>query len=320
MKLNLYDENLNRIAIIGERYVSCLWSEGYNSCEPFTLEVQDSGEYRKKIQPDCYVGREDRKTLMVIKSVRVEGGHIIATGFQAVRCLDDVAFIGTIAGGAPITQSIRDAYGDSEGFHLIAFGEDDLTDTYPEEISNKSILQLMETMCPQGDIGFRAVRGDGGIRVEFYKPEEREDLVFSQQYGNLSVQSVLRSTEQLRNHAIVLADGVTVEADHSGGAQKRSLILDSPPAKEDGESAAAYRKRLLAYGAEELAKQKRTWECSFTPYGGDFGTRYDLGDVLTVLLPEYGLRFHARITRFTQKSQKNATTTTVEVGEITIVR
>ena len=76
MNLNLYDENLNRIAIIGGQYVSCLWSEGYNTIENFALELIETDEYKKKIAVDCYVGRDDRKTLMVIKAVQISDGKI----------------------------------------------------------------------------------------------------------------------------------------------------------------------------------------------------------------------------------------------------
>ena len=96
MKINLYDENLRRIAIIDERFVSCLWSEGYNTTENFTLELQETEEYRKKIKVDYYIGRNDRKTLMVIKSVSIANKKIVVSGNQATKVLGDVAFVGTI--------------------------------------------------------------------------------------------------------------------------------------------------------------------------------------------------------------------------------
>ena len=40
--------------------------------------------------------------------------------------------------------------------------------------SNKSILELMETMCQETDMGFRTVRAPGKILVEFYQPEENQ--------------------------------------------------------------------------------------------------------------------------------------------------
>ena len=64
MNLSLYDPQLNRIAIIEGRFVSCMWSEGYNTTQPFTLELLATAEYKQKVKPDCYVGRDDRKTLI----------------------------------------------------------------------------------------------------------------------------------------------------------------------------------------------------------------------------------------------------------------
>ena len=60
--------------------------------------------------------------------------------------------------------------------------------------------------------------------------------------------------------------------------------------------------------------------CAFSPYAKDFGVKYDLGDILTVYLTDYGLTLQSRISRFTQKSQNNKIETTIEVGQITIKR
>lgn len=326
MKLNLYDENLNRIAIIGDRFISCLWSEGYNSLQPFTLELQETREYQKKVRPDCYVGRDGRKTLMVIKTVQNKNGRIIASGKGTARCLDDVAFIGTIPKDSVIAQVIPEAYEAGDQFPGISFAPSDLPASYGHQISNKSFRELLETMCPDADLGFRAVRSDGGILVEFYQPEENVNLVFSELYGNLTPESVILSTEKLKNHAIVLGEGeeedrARVDVDLSEGGRKRSLIVDARDlTREDKETEEDYLARLEARGYEKLLEQAETWECAFTPQGDDFGTRYDLGDILTVLLPKHGLKLKARITRFTQKVQNNKSQTTVEVGNITITR
>ena len=51
MNLNLYDHDLNRIATIGNRFVSCLWSEGYNTTQDFCLELVETEEYTRKSVP-----------------------------------------------------------------------------------------------------------------------------------------------------------------------------------------------------------------------------------------------------------------------------
>lgn len=326
MKLNLYDRNLKRIAVIESKYVSCMWSEGYNSTQPFTMELQASDEYKKKVQPDCYVGRDDRKTMMVIKTVKSKDGRIVASGKQATRCLDDVAFEGTIPAGRLLADSIKGAYDGSFGYENFEVAASDLPVVYDHQISNKSILLLLETMCQETDTGFRVVRADRKLRVEFYRPEINLKLKLAQNYGNMRVDEVTLSTENKKNYAIVLGEGegdarFRTYVDLSSGEQKRSMFVDARDVlREENESDESYSSRLYARGVEQLLSKQGTWECALTPLGEEFGTRYDLGDIVTVLLPDYGMKIQSRIQRFTQQSQNNKIDTIVEVGNITITR
>lgn len=326
MKLNLYDTYLNRIAIIEGKFVSCAWSEGYNTTQPFTLDVLATEEYKKKVKPDCYVGRDDRKTLMVIKTVWVKSGHIVATGKQANRCLDDVTCETIIQEGANLANAIRAAYDASFKFENIEFRKQELDVVYDHQISNKSCLKLMETMCQETDTGFRVVRDGKKIIAEFYKPEVDPNRVLSERYGSLKIDTITMSTENLKNYAVVLGEGegadrYRIYVDLSEGTQKRAIFVDARDIhREDGEDNASYDARLYARGIEKLMEQKGTWECAMNPLPQEFGHLYDLGDMITVLLPDYDMKLQSRITRFTQQSQNNVTKTTLEIGRITIVR
>lgn len=326
MNLNLYDENMNRIAIIGGRFVSCMWSEGYNTTQPFTLELQATEEYKTKVKPDCYVGRDDRKTLMVLKTVRVKDGHVIANGKEAKRCLDDVACETIIPEGSNLAKSIKDAYDASDKFKNIEFADQTLDVIYEHQISNKTCLILCETMCQDTDTGFRVVRDGKAIKTEFYKPEADPNRVLSERYGSLKVSSITLSTENKKNRAVVLGEGegearFRVYVDLSDGEQKRSMFVDARDIlREEGEDDLSYSAKLAARGYEELLLKQGTWECALNPLPQEFGSLYDLGDVITVLLPDYGMKLQSRITRFTQQSQNNVIDTILEVGNITITR
>ena len=326
MNLSLYDADLNRIAIIGGQYVSCLWSEGYNTIENFTLELVETEEYKKKISVDCYVGRDDRKTLMVIKTVQISGGKIVASGKQATRVLDDVSFIGTIESGSNIDTAVTNAYNNSDKYRNLKFSNTSLGVKYPHQISNKSFSELCETMCQSENVGFRAIRDNVVLVVEFYKPEEKSNLVFSEKFGNLTVNSVSISSENYKNYCIVLGEGegenrTRVDVDLTNGNERRDLIVDAKDIQtEDGESADSYKERLTARGIEKLLECTQTFSCAFTPYSSDFCKKYDLGDILTVYLTDYGIKLKSRVSKFTQKSQNNKTETSIEVGQITIKR
>ena len=326
MNLNLYDNDLNRIAIIGSQYISCLWSEGYNTIENFTMELVATDEYKKKIRSDCYVGRNDRKTLMVIKTVEIANGKIVASGKQAGRVLDDVSFIGTIELGSMIDTSIKNAYNNGNKYRNLEFADTNLQIPYNHQISNKSILKLCETMCQSEDVGFRVIRNNGTMYTEFYRPEYNPNFVLSEKFGNLSIDSVSISTEKLKNYAIVLGEGEgenrnKVYVDSTNGEERRDLIVDaSDIQKEENETDESYNSRLVARGIEKLLENQQTFSCAFSPHVKDFGVKYDLGDILTVYLTDYGLTLQSRVSRFTQKSQNNKIETTIEVGQITIKR
>lgn len=326
MNLSLYDADLNRIAIIGDQYISCLWSEGYNTIENFTLELIATEEYKKKVVVDCYVGRDDRKTLMVIKTVQISDDKIIASGKQATRVLDDVSFIGKIPSGSNIDTAIINAYNNSDKYRNVEFANTSIGVKYPHQISNKSFAELCEVMCQSENVGFRAIRDRNTVTVEFYRPKENANLVFSENFGNLTVDSISISKENYKNYAIVMGEGeensrTKVIVDLTNGGERRDLIVDAKDIQsEEGETADSYKEKLTAIGAEKLLECMQTFSCAFTPYSSDFGTRYDLGDILTIYLTDYSLTLKARVAKFTQKSQNNQTETSIEVGQITIKR
>lgn len=326
MKLNLYDESLNRIAIIDNNYISCLWSEGYNTVESFVVELQNTDEFRKKVRPNCYFGRTDRKTLMVVKTVEIAGNTIQATGKQASRVLDDVVYIGEILTGSDIPSSIKSAYESTEKYPSFEIPQSSVMVNSGIEKSNDTILGFCKDLCQNADLGFRVVRNNGKIELQFYKPEEKTNLVFSEKYGNVSIESINLSVEAYKNYAIVLGEGegtdrTRVDVDISNGNQKYVLFVDADNIKQEtGEYISEYKERLRSKGIEELQKQNQTWNCSFEPFTKGFGVDYDLGDIVTVLLNDYNLKFSTRITKVSQKSQNNQVKTTITVGELTIKR
>lgn len=327
MRLSIYSHAMERLAIIGDSYVSCAWSEGYNTCEAFVLELQATEQLQQLVRPDCYVGRADRAALMVVKTVQIRDGLLTASGHQATRVLDDVAFRGTIPAGSRITTALRNAWNSSQRFQGVSWAPTNLPDTYDHTISNKSMQELAEKMCQAADIGIRAVRVSGSVEIQLYKPAYDPNKVISPAFGSAALDGITLSTERLKNHALVLGQGEgddreTVEVDtRIGSEQLRSMIVDARDLSQGkDETIDEYRARLAARGYEKLLEQLPTWEAVVLPYPGDFGTRYDLGDIITLPLPSYGLRLQARLARTTWNSQDNRTELTIEVGSITIVR
>ena len=326
MKIKIYDKDLNNILFVDGQFVSCLWSEGYNTVGSFCLELIDTAEYRKKIREDFYAGRSDRDTLMVIKTVEFRDGRIIASGKQATAVLDDVAMIGTIQAGVNIDTAVKNAYNGSAKFRKLNFAETNIGVKSTHQISNASFLEVCSTLCADTDLGIMVKKAGAGLLAEFYQPAENQNLIFSKQYGNLSEPEITLSTEGTKNYAIVFGQGegenrTYTTVDMTNGQDRRELVVDAKDLQMDaGEVMEDYLKRLESRGIEKLLECQSVFSCSFIPSGKDFGSKYDLGDILTVNLSEYGLKLKARVSKFSQKSQSNKTETTVEVGQIVVLR
>lgn len=326
MKIKIFDKDLNTVLLVDGQFVSCLWSEGYNTIGSFCLELIDTAENRQKIREDFYAGRSDRDTLMVIKTVEFRDGRIIASGKQATAVLDDVAMIGTIQAGVNIDTAIKNAYNDSAKFRKLKFAETDTGVKSTHQISNASFWEVCSTLCADTDLGIRVKKAGAELLAEFYQPSENPNLIFSKQYGNLSEPKITLSTEGAKNYAIVFGQGegesrTYTTVDMTNGQDRRELVVDAKDLQmDDGEAMEDYLKRLKSRGIEKLLECQSVFSCSFIPSEKDFGNKYDLGDILTVNLAEYGLKLKARVSKFSQKSQSNKTETTVEVGQIVVLR
>ncbi len=324
MRINIYDSNLNRVASVGNLYVSCYWSEGYNSVGRFTLELQETEHYKSILRPEMFVGREDRNTLMVVKSLEVRDGKIVITGKQATRLLDDLAFVGTIPANSNISTAFESAYNKTSKYPILTVDGGNLDAVYSEEIQNTSMLDVAQSLCAETDVGIRAIRSGSGIVIQLYKPEINKNVKLSEKYGNISVKSFSGSTESHKNYGVVIGEllsgkRIRVDIDLTGGDQRREIIIEAP-SQEEEESESNYLLRIKGHGLKELLYMGKLWKCAFAPNQNDFGKKYDLGDLVTVLLKDYNITMVSRIVNFTQTAQNNAVNTTVEVGEIIMSR
>ena len=328
MKINIYDSNLNLVEMIGEQYISVRWSENYNDLGSFVLETYATDRLRKIIRPNVFVSRSDRKTLMIVKSVEIANKKIVASGFEASRMLDDVVLAGTIHRGENIQNAIRNAYAQAGGFPVYEIGGSSLDEETKVQVSNASVLQILKTICQASDIGFRSVKNDKKVTLEFFKPEKNPNLVFAEKYGNLIVGSVVISTEPYKNFAVVLGEGEGEErkqtlVDKTNGEQAYQIIVDARDIifDPDEETEAEYYSRLYDRGVKELLSCNMPYNCTFQVSAQEFGKRYDIGDIVTMLIPDYDVKIEARVASFSEMSQYNANNIAVTVGEpIRIIR
>jgi hypothetical protein len=325
MKINIYDTELNRTAIVGEHFVSCYWVEGFNTTGQFTLELQDQDQYRKAIKEDYFVGRTDRDTLMIVTAVEIKNGKIIASGKTADKALNDSAMMGTIKADNSIDKTVKTMYNNSVKVPSMEYADTDLDISANMQISNRDFQTVSLELAQKNSIGFKVRKNGNTAEAVFYLPSTK-NAVFATKYGNLSLDRVYFSNENYKNYAIVLGEGegenrTRVDVDLSNGGRVRQIIVDARnEQREEGETDEDYSQRLIGVGISKLLEMSKVSAVEIAVPTEDFGKVYDLGDTVTVLLQEYGIKFKTNIARFSQKEQKNKITTKIEVGDIIILR
>lgn len=326
MKISIYDTKLNRIAIIDNHFVSVYWLEGFNSKGVFTLELQNQDEYKQIIKNDYYVGRSDRKTLMVINHVEIVKNKIIASGMTADRVFQDVAMIGTVNSYQYIDKRIKELYNNSDKIDRVEFAETDIGVKASMQISNDDFQNVALTLAQKNNIGFRAVKGDGVVEGEFYLPKPNGSI-FAEKYGNLILDRLIMSVDKYKNYAVVLGEGEgenrrRVDVDLSDGQErKRQFVVDARDLfRGENETDEEYDQRLFDRGVSKLISYPKGLSVGIQVPSEEFGVSYDLGDKVTAILDDYGLKIQTHIARFSQKEQYNTITTIVEVGDIIFLR
>lgn len=325
MKINIYDEAVNRVLMIGDHYVSCYWVEGFNTTGQFTLELQAKDEYKTKIKRDYFVGRTDRKALMVVTGIEAKNDKIIVSGKTADRVLNDCAMMGRIRSYQDIDTTVKMLYNSSDKISGVEYADTNLGVDASMQISNKDFQTVSLSLAQKNNIGFRVTKGNGVAVAEFYLPQTK-NAVFAEKYGNLVIDRLYFSNEKYKNYAIVLGEGegesrARVDVDLSNGERKRQIVIDARDIqREEGETDEEYNQRLTDRGVDKLLELTQASAVGITVPPEEFGKYYDLGDIVTVLLDDFGIKFKTYIARVSQKAQRNIITTTVEIGDIAIVR
>jgi hypothetical protein len=332
MKINVYNKKLEYVTTIENNYISCLWREGYNSSEPFVLELPAIPSYISKIKPEMFLKRADRETIMVIKSTQKTGNVFIVSGQQATRLLDDIVFPGLLPhitdGTNLIDSEIIYAYNNSIGkTNKIEFEQTDIPERYNEEIGRKSILELMKIMCKGTDVGFKIKKDEDKLKVKFFKPT-REPVKFSEFFGNMVFDNVTNSTETHKNCIVVVGTDVdgndVVEEVHYGEVlsedEKKCLIIEAGSQQRKDETLSKYTKSLRRSGFEELVKHKKAFSIDITNKVDGFGKSFDLGTPITIIISEYDLKYSSRIVVFEEKSQNNEVTKKITIGDLVLMR
>lgn len=320
---NVYDKNLNRIGII-ETWVSLLWEQGYNTLGTFVIECQQTRDVAKLLQVGNYIGRGDFKTLCLIRSIDVRDKLIVANGHPAVDILKERVST-TVVSNENAEQALHSLVENMTPWECVEVGNlTGLSEKFTRQISDKSIFEYCEEITAEIDAGFilKFDKENKKLLFEVYKPVKNQNLVFATKFGNLAEMTYSETDNQFKNVAVVAGAGegdaritVVVGDLTATGSARRELYVDARNIQfEEEETEEEYKIRLENFGLEKLAEQIKIQNIGAEINSSDFGIRYNLGDVVTCILDDLGVKLETRIISFIYTSQNNQEQTEVEFG------
>ena len=326
---NVYDKDLNRIGTI-ETWVSLFWQEGYNTVGTFVIECQQTKDVAKLLKVGNYIGRGDFKTLCFIRSVEVRDHLIVANGHPAVNILGERVSTAVIK-NQNAEEAMRSLVANMSPWECVEVGElAGITEKFERQISDKTLLEYCEEIAAEVDAGFRLRfdKANKKLLFEVYKPVKNKNLVFATKFGNLAEIIYSETDNCFKNVAVVAGAGegdarITVAVGDltANGAARREMYVDARNVQfEEGEAEEAYKTRLENEGLEKLAAQIKIENLSAEINSDDFGKRYNLGDVVTCILDDLGVKLDTRIIGFSYTSQNNQAITELEFGKPIIRR
>ena len=324
MECNIYDKTLTKIGIIAD-FVSLRWNEQYSDTGSFYLVANKDAETISLLQIGRFVGLRKYNTLMYIYSVEDKKDQLWAYGAEAKWLLTQRVYDGTLVCNN-VERSLKTAVLDSRPLAIFGVSDDrGLSGTLRSQRSYATLFDLSKAWCDAVGYGFRMIhdRAQKKLLYDIYTGQVQANAVFSSKLHNLQNLVRTQSDKQTANVVTVLGSGegedrikVTVGDTETTGFDRKETIVDARDLvwDTDEETESEYKERLTSRGLEALAETVPVDEIAFDINSEDFGTIFNLGDIVRCSLPEYGLSVYIKATGFTTIYENSVETTSIGLG------
>lgn len=335
MEIRIYDNEFNFIGFV-ENQSSLLWHRTYNDGGDFTLTVPMTRENSDLLTMGRVIWIKGKLEAGVIESREMRQDQMEATMTIKGRFLESylarrLTYVESYEGK---TEEAMLALLENVDIPMLEPGE---LKEYDEEVNYqavyKSLLETEKNLAKSSAFGFRLVPDftEDTITFDVYKgvnhaadQYENTKVVFSEEYGNLSDVRVYEN-EQLYYNVVVVGgvysyetepeseeeDPVTVEEvvyvtvgdTESTGLERRETFCDGSDLQSKDMTREEFEAALAGKGNSALGGHSKanSFECSILPNSNFiYGKDYDLGDIVTVKKPEWGVAKNLRISEVTE--------------------
>lgn len=338
MDIHILDQSFTLISVI-DSYESMIWTDRYNEPGEFEIYTPVTDDMVTFPVINNYLRIGDSEHLMIIEDIEVEtniedGNHIKIKGRSLESILDRRVIIGEVNIEGNLQNAIRslittNIISPSDSNRRIPnFIFSDSTDTkvtsltYETQFKGKNLLEAIEEMCQEKEIGFKVILNDNNQFVfslyagtdRSYRQDALPWVVFKPSFDNIIESDYKEEHSDARTICYVHSQYTQKEEGESEsqeievlrtvgsgvGLFRKETYKDGGVTKDDEMSLSEYFAKLDQAGSEELTnkKVKKEFEGEVETsrmfvYNRDFY----IGDVLQVA-NEYGKEAPSRMTEF----------------------
>ena len=323
MEVRIFDGGMNLISII-ENHTSLLWRRLYNEPGNFTLTCPITKANVDCLKPGNIVWVKGKADAGLIEQrILDQSGHtnrIQATGRFLPAILNRRLIYPTSYFNGKTEEIMRSMFSQAVAFPNVVLGElQGFDETVEFQALYKNLLTYEENLAKSANFGFRFRPNFGTkmITFEIYKgldrtksQTDRPRVVFSEEYENLNSIKYTENTQLHKNVCVIGGqenEGYkyyeTVGDTTSTGYNRRETYYEASDVSSEGLTWAQYVAALRAKGQMVLDQSRAadTFECTIRINGNFvYGRDYDVGDVVTIEKPSWGLSKDMRLTEVTE--------------------
>lgn len=288
MDLLVLDKNFQSIGII-DTYTSLIWTDRYNQCGDFELQMTMNSTILGFLKQDYYLYNKDSEHMMIIEKLLIksdveEGNTITATG----RSLESILDRRVVWGQKTLSGSLQDgikalldenvispskATRQIANFIFEASTDSTITSMKIEaQYTGDNLYDVICGICSDKGLGFKVTLNDSNQFVfklyagvdRSYSQEKNSYVIFSPKFDNLVSSNYIESKSSLKNVTLVGGEGegaarrYTAVGDVSG-LDRREMFTDARDISSDvGDgvvlSNEEYVAQLQQRGSEDLSE------------------------------------------------------------------
>lgn len=226
-----------------------------------------------------------------------------------------------------VETAMREIFSNAVALPRVTLGPElGITDKVTFQATYKNLLTWEEKLAQYADIGFR-FRPDFDaktITFELYKgvdrstsQTDRAQVIFSEEYGNILKADYEEDSTTYKNVCYVGGQGegtartfVTVGDDTLTGLKRREMLLDATDVEKANLTDAQYQAALKQRGVDKLKSEAcmtDSLDAEIEPTSNyTYPDDYNLGDIVTISIPSWGVSVDRRITEINEIYENGA--------------